>query len=322
MAAIPNGDKNGKRSSVMEGFLSELGMTDLVSGVQLETHSSNLEDIYSEIHEKEEYSKIRLELDVRIRDYFSDFSIPDAPNIYDLVLLGLRSKDLVATFNWDPLLLQAYQRAARITKDLPELAFLHGNVLIGSCEEHKIVGYLHRSCPKCDSPLTPSRLLYPVKEKNYNSDPVISEFWAKVGNFLKRAYLVTVFGYSAPKTDVEAISLLSEAWGDLEKRRLEDFEFIDLKNEDDLVRTWKKFVHTHHYTVCRDFFESSIARSPRRTTEELFDRTMNCIFTDPELSFHPNISWDEIKSSVDKLKTEEDRVYSKGGYITIPGKSA
>jgi hypothetical protein len=33
--------------------------------------------------------------------------IPDHVTLYDELLLTLRSKDLIATFNWDPLLLQA-----------------------------------------------------------------------------------------------------------------------------------------------------------------------------------------------------------------------
>ena len=52
MAAIPNGDKNGKKSSVMNGMISKLGLDDLLADVKLDTKSENIEDIYSELYMK------------------------------------------------------------------------------------------------------------------------------------------------------------------------------------------------------------------------------------------------------------------------------
>lgn len=46
IAAIPNGDKNGRKSSVMSGFIEALGMTETLKSVNLQTKSNNLEDIY------------------------------------------------------------------------------------------------------------------------------------------------------------------------------------------------------------------------------------------------------------------------------------
>lgn len=218
MAAIPNGDANGKKSSVMNGFIEALGMTEIIKRIELKTSSNNLEDIYSELHGRPECDAIREELDRRIREYFSELELPSQPNIYDLLLLGLRKKDLVATFNWDPLLLQAYQRACKLTKDLPDMAFLHGNVLVGYCRSHKRGGILSARCPECGEPFQPAPLLYPVSHKDYAADPYIENSWKAVRNKLKHAYLVTVFGYSAPKTDSEAIALMKEAWGTVEER--------------------------------------------------------------------------------------------------------
>lgn len=39
MAAIPNGDKNGKKSSVMNNLFSELGMNYILKNVHLHTSS-------------------------------------------------------------------------------------------------------------------------------------------------------------------------------------------------------------------------------------------------------------------------------------------
>lgn len=316
MAAIPNGDANGKKSSVMNDFIEALGMTEIIKGIELKTSSNNLEDIYSELHGRPECDAIREDLDRRIREYFSELELPIQPNIYDLLLLGLRKKDLVATFNWDPLLLQSYQRACKLTKDLPDMAFLHGNVLVGYCRSHKWGGVLTARCPECGEPFQPASLLYPVAHKNYAADPYIEDSWKAVRNKLKRAYLVTVFGYSAPKTDSEAIALMKEAWGAVEERTLEDFEFIDIREEEALIESWKEFVHSHHYQVHRDFFSSSLAQHPRRTTVELFDRTMECMFTEALRKFVPGMSWDEIVVLIGKLTKEEEGLPENAFLVT------
>lgn len=316
MAAIPDGDKNGKKSSVMNGFIETLGMTEILQGIELQTSSSNLEDIYSELHGRPECDAIRAELDRRIREYFSGLELPRQPNIYDLLLLALRKKDLLATFNWDPLLLQAYQRACKVTKDLPDMAFLHGNVLVGYCRSHKCGGILTATCRECGEPFQPAPLLYPVAHKDYAADPYIKDNWNAVRNKLKRAYLVTVFGYSAPKTDSEAIALMKEAWGAVEERTLEDFEFIDIQDEDVLVESWRAFVHSHHYQVHRDFFSSSLAQHPRRTTVELFDRTMECMFTEALRKFVPGMSWDEIRTLTSELIKEEEELSADEFLVT------
>ncbi|WP_064608100.1 hypothetical protein [Photobacterium sp. J15] len=315
VAAIPRGDKNGRKSSVMDGFIEKLGMSEVIAKLNLVTNSNNLEDIYSELADREEYSDVRDVLDNRIREYFDEFEIPNEPTIYDFLLLSLREKDLVATFNWDPLLLQAYQRVSRITNKLPNLAFLHGNVLIGYCLRHQFSGNIDNVCPECGEYFSPSRLLYPVTKKNYNSDPFTVNNWKALKKYLSEAYLVTIFGYSAPKTDVEAIEILMNAWGGSSHRNMEDFEFIDIKSEDELIDIWEDFVHTHHYTYTNDFFKSSMARFPRRTTEELFDRTQNCIWTSPDTPFFPSMTFSDIESIVTVLVDEE--IKNIDGFITL-----
>ncbi|MFW5406961.1 hypothetical protein [Pectobacterium carotovorum] len=319
MAAIPQGDKNGLKTSVMDGFLEKLGMDSIIAGLDLKTKSKNLEDIYSEIAENQKFAMIREMLDTKIREYFSSFEIPDTPTVYDFLLLSLRKKDLVATFNWDPLLLQAYQRVSNITNELPELAFLHGNVLVGYCEKHKFGGNIKNSCPVCRENLTPSRLLYPINKKDYNADSYTLDNWKAVRNNLHKAYLVTIFGYSAPKTDIEAIDILKNAWGDTNERNMEDFEFIDIRDEDDLIDTWSDFVHTHHYSYTTSFFSSSLARFPRRSIEELFDRTQNCIWTSPTNPFKPDMTFDQLREVVTILVDEEAE--KQDSFITLPNPS-
>ena len=39
-------------------------------------------------------------------DYFAMLRLPDSPTLYDYLILS--TMDIIATFNWDPFLLQAY----------------------------------------------------------------------------------------------------------------------------------------------------------------------------------------------------------------------
>lgn len=280
IAAIPNGDKNGRRTSVMNGFIDKLGMRDLIDKVDLETTSDNLEDIYSEIHQKPEYADVMKELDNRIFDYFSGFEIPNEPTVYDCLVLSLRRKDAIATFNWDPLLVQAYIRCRTLTEDVPELLFLHGNVAIGICKEHKRGGTINSSCSICGKPFQRIPLLYPVKEKDYDSHLFIRDNWSAIRQYMERAYMITIIGYSAPKTDMSAIDLLKSAWGNVKDRNLEEIEIVDIRPEEDVVKSWEDFIHSHHYSVHSSFYKTTLAMFPRRSTEALFDRTMNVKWLD------------------------------------------
>ena len=111
------------------------------------------------------------------------------------------------------------------------------------------------------------RLLFPVKHKDYANDPYITNEWRRVRAALKHTCRVTIFGYGAPKTDVEAVRLMKEAWGTAEDRNLEQFEIIDIQSEDVVHDRWSRFIHSHHYDYCTDYFESILAYFPRRTGE-------------------------------------------------------
>ena len=320
-AAIPFGDRNGKRISAMNGFIEKLGLQEIISNLPLENSSDNLEDIYMEIDEKSvpgnEYEKARDELETRIYRYMSDYVIPDAPTVYDFLLLSLTSKDLVATFNWDPLLIQSYARVMRYTNNLPELAFLHGNVAVGYCETDNVIGNVGKPC-KCGEPLKAIKLLYPIKKKDYQSEIAISKSWKTLQNALAVAYMVTIFGYSAPKSDIEAIEMLKKAWGSVDNRKLEEIEIIDLRPETEVINSWSEFIHTHHYSYHQDFFNTSLGRYPRRSCESTFDRLMNCMFLDGSKGFKKNMSFDDIQTLIYPLLEEEIYVKTAGGMLSNP----
>lgn len=306
VAAIPNGDKNGKKISAMKGFIAKLEMQDIIATVNLKTTSDNLEDIYMEMYERKDCDQQRKQLEEAIEKYFSEFELPDEPTTYDFLLLSLTKKDLVATFNWDPLLVEAYTRCSKITTNLPQLAFLHGNIAIATCEKDNVLGGLFRTCPHCGKMLKKVPLLYPIRNKNYESNPYISAGWKQLEHYLQHAYRLTLFGYSAPKSDVAAISMLKKAWGKVKDRSLEEIEIIDIRSEDEVVESWSDFIHTHHYSVINNIFESALGKFPRRTCELLFDNTQKNRWMHGNRGFSRKMSFEEIRNHLKKLIDNEN----------------
>lgn len=301
VAAFPNGDANGKRLPLMNNLIETLELQDILERTHLECESTNFEEIYSELYSRGEYSEILEELNERVYDYFGSLRIPDYPTIYDYLLLSLRNKDAIATFNWDPLLAQAYARCCGSTKNLPRLTFLHGNVGIGFCDRcYGVLTPLPFPCPRCGSELKRMCLLYPVKEKDYEKDEVIQQQWNNIQRILRDAFIVTIFGYSAPKSDVRAKQLFKEAWGDVEERSVEHFEIIDIMNEEELRETWSDFIYEDHYEVRKTYFDSWIARFPRRSVEANIGLFFECrpII---EHKIPEGVSFEEVCNSIQEL---------------------
>ena len=305
IAAIPDGDKNGKSSSVMNGLLKKLNLEEILAGVELQTKSENLEDIYSELFEREECSEIVRKLEERLYDYFASLELPEEPTIYDLLILSLTNKDCIATFNWDPLLIQAYVRCSKITLNLPQILCLHGNVAVGFCEEHTEFGTVDYYCPTCYKKLNPTKLLYPVKNKDYSSDGYINWCWKALDYFVDHSYMLTIFGYSAPKSDVDAVNLMKKAWGNIEDRPLEEVSVIDIIDEETMLNTWKDFIHSHHYRYSNSFFDSYLAKFPRRTCETVFATFSLNVPSDGSRGFKENFNWDMIKEFLSDMLVEE-----------------
>lgn len=308
-ATIETGDKNGRHISCMDNFLKNMGIEYVLEGIKLETESDNLEDIYSELDEKSkennDFHKKKLELEKAIFDYFDKFEIPDEPTIYDYLLLGLKENDLIASFNWDPLLIQAGNRLIEkgiiSPEKLPRVVFLHGN--IGVCYDRKM-NRIHLSS-HYDNQYEKSKLLYPIKRKDYTSNIVISESWKMLENYLHEAYVLTIFGYGAPDSDVSAVELLKKAWKNLGERNLEEIEIIDIADEEQLYKRWKLFIFNSHYRCVKSFYDSMIFQCPRRTSYYLFDVTMNSLWGNLKRGFKQNMSFVDLKSKINPLILDE-----------------
>lgn len=270
-SCLDNGELNGKQIPLMNDLPKVIDLSAELSELPIELKNKNFELIFSTLFYKEPNSDRLQTIEKKIYDYFSSLSLPNTPTIYDYLVLSLRKKDLIATFNWDPFLWQAFERNLEFTDNLPQLAFLHGNVAIGIDNETKTYGPNDYLNLRTNKPFQPTRLLYPIQHKDYNTDIYIKDQWDHLAMFLKNAARVTIFGYSAPKTDVEAISIMKEAWGLPEKnQRFTQFEIIDIQSKSKLTESWKDFIFSHHYEVTDKFYKSSIMRFPRRTGEVFF----------------------------------------------------
>jgi hypothetical protein len=268
-----NAELNGKKLPSMDNFIDIVGLKDIVENVPEHLKASNFETLYGNIHREEPNSDILIQIEERINEYFGNMSLPDEPTIYDYLILSLREKDLIATFNWDPFLYQAWVRNRKFTKDLPHLSFLHGNVAIGYSSEEKRCGPVGYQMRQNGGVFLPTKLLYPVEQKNYTDNEFINIEWERVKYWLSKdsgTVRATIFGYGAPSSDVEAVSLLNNAWGTPDDRAMEQFEIIDITPEEQLRQRWSGFIHSSHYDISNDYFGSSLAYNPRRTSESYF----------------------------------------------------
>lgn len=262
--AFPNGEGAGKRLPLMNDFVEILELATLLKKVNIDS-TQNFESIYSSLEDK----ALCNTLEEKINKYFSTLSLPAAATDYDRLLLSLREKDAVFTFNWDPFLFDAWMRNRHIAK-LPEIFFLHGNVRIGYCITHQKWGRKWDICPSCNNKFSAVPLLYPIKKKNYSENEYINESWKNAEYFFKNAFTITIYGYGAPSSDVDAVELLRSSWFRSSSRKMEHIEIIDTADSSVLYERWGVFAPTNHYHIKTNLSESRLLQWPRRSCESLF----------------------------------------------------
>ncbi|MFO0932924.1 MAG: hypothetical protein U1E39_09460 [Planctomycetota bacterium] len=273
-AAFPNGDANGRLLPTMAELVDTLELRPSLERAGVGGDLRNFEAIYAELDGRPELAKLRIEVEHRALSYFAALEMPETVTLYDQLVCSLRPKDFIATFNWDPFLYDAMARNQPVSL-LPTALFLHGNVRVSVCASCAAYGRSGNPCHRCGGPCEPTRILFPVTRKDYNADPFTANQWAHVKAAIGDAYILTIFGYGAPRTDVEAMKLLSGAWGPAAQRVYEQTQFIDIRPEADLLSTWEPFIHSHHYDVHRDIRKSVLFRHPRRSCEATWAMLMD-----------------------------------------------
>jgi len=203
-AAFPNGDANGKRLPVLADLPDCLDLRTSLSAAGFSVQS-DFESIYDELATSGRHPGLKAEIESRVRSYFESLALPTTPTLYDYLILALRENDLIATFNWDPFLAQAYMRNCGVAK-LPQLAFLHGNAGMAVCLKDRITGFRGEKCQKCGQPMQPTTLLYPVRDKDYTSDAFIANEWSRLKSVLNKP---TCLQFSAIALHALTLQLLS-----------------------------------------------------------------------------------------------------------------
>lgn len=311
-AAFPNGDKSGRKLPLMNDFVEMVdGLAVYLKGLGVEYEGRDFEDIYSGLYDKYGVTGALQKIEDIVYDYFVGLKLPDEPTLYDHLVLSLRGTDIIATFNWDPFLWYALCRNRdRVGEvNLPKYLFLHGNTGVAVCVRHKYISVGHHDClcDQCGQPLRESKLLYPVTQKQYADDPFIKAAWDMMKSFLGAAYMFTIFGYSAPESDVEAIALLKEGWGSGEDRSLEQIQIVDVVAGDVLEAKWQPFICRTHFGIYRNIYNTFVGRHARRSCDALWDATMMC---NPRREYPvPHMaSWHELDEWLEPLLEAENRV--------------
>ena len=244
-------DKNGKEVPVLKNIHKILGLTDELKKYNFsDEQMEDFEKLFSDINGKVEYKDLQEKLEYEICDYFSKLQLPDEPTLYDYLILSLTEKDAIISFNWDPFLMQAYRRNICVG-NLPELIFPHGNSGVGLCYDCKIKGYANCLCPDCFKELEQMPLLYPIGKKDYNSKPIIVNEWKKAQEVLSRAAGLTIYGYGAPVTDVEAVELMHSAHKISQMKDIAPFTIINLPDcEKEQRKKWTEFYDVDMLLYC------------------------------------------------------------------------
>lgn len=283
LAAFPHGDKHGRKLPVMANFIDVVdGLRDYLDAEDIRYSSSNIEELYAGLGENHANQEHLENIEGIIFDYFSLLRLPDEPTLYDHLVLSLRRKDMIASFNWDPFLLEAWNRVGNRVglENLPHFVHLHGNAAEGHCDDvsHNgkvVMGLVGTRC-SCGRTLERGPLLFPISEKNYADHPAIRRGWEDLRKCLECAYLFTIFGYGAPVTDAAAVSLLRDAWGNKTQHPFDLVEIVDVAEESVLRERWEPFMpgSDHHFVICRSWYHTWLACHPRRSCEKLWDTRM------------------------------------------------
>jgi hypothetical protein len=300
----------GPKPLLMNELFTIPGVEESFGAAGAARHGPDFEAEYSAIVARGGAEEHVQRIEGLIRTYFESLLLPETPTLYDYLVLALRRKDIVASFNWDPYLRQAYRRCVVAlgprAETLPEVVFLHGNVSVGVCSRDKGKGWLGDRCQRCHEPMTSVPLLYPVADKHYAQDPLIQDEWKHVSYEMSRAYQLAVYGYAAPATDIAAKDLLLSAWSRNPFRSLLQVEIINIEDEQTSLNKWAPFVTRDHVTVWDDIRRSTLFRFPRRSCEGFAAANLRCnpwwnnYFPEAE-------SLDDLVSWLEPLLAEEER---------------
>jgi len=109
----------------MDNLVETIGFGEKLNSLGINPHELNFELVCSRLFPDQKYKDLLLEIEEDIHRYFSNMQLPEYPTLYGHLLLSLRKQDLVAIFNWDPLLFDSWERLDELfgRAYLPQVVF-------------------------------------------------------------------------------------------------------------------------------------------------------------------------------------------------------
>lgn len=265
IATIPNGDKNGEESYTLANLLKDKTFTSFLEKVQGNFSANDVEDLCKQLYKEDR--PLYYEFESLVRKKYARLELPEEFTILDRLVLSLTPNDAIVSFNWDDLVIQAYQRMSEYVPEemLPILAFPHGNAQAVYNNKHYTSKRIVTSTSWFDSPLN-----MPVDEIDYKSDVFINSQWHILDFFMRNAQMITFFGYRGPDSDEQDLKHLDELFA--KNEICDKIEIID-KDQESAVEVAKRLerfkMQPNWLYPCADFWHSTIAKYPRRTLSVL-----------------------------------------------------
>ena len=137
-AAIPHGDKNGKKISAMSGFMDILGMNVILEGIKLCTSSDNLEEVYMELDDRKSEGDVYASWE----DFIFNYHFSYHNNFFNTTLGRCPRRSCEATF--DRLMKSIFLDGSRGFKDDMDFDDIWGviNGLVAEESEKRYTGEL------------------------------------------------------------------------------------------------------------------------------------------------------------------------------------
>lgn len=265
IATIPNGDKNGEESYTLANLLKDKTFTSFLEKVQGNFSANDVEDLCKQLYKEDR--PLYYEFESLVRKKYARLELPEEFTILDRLVLSLTPNDAIVSFNWDDLVIQAYQRMSEYVPEemLPILAFPHGNAQAVYNNKHYTSKRIVTSTSWFDSPLN-----MPVDEIDYKSDVFINSQWHILDFFMRNAQMITFFGYRGPDSDEQDLKHLDELFA--KNEICDKIEIID-KDQESAVEVAKRLerfkMQPNWLYPCADFWHSTIAKYPHRTLSVL-----------------------------------------------------
>ena len=81
LAALPTGDRNGRKLPVMKTFTDIVGLSTLLKDSGIPEPYDDFEAIYSDIAVDPNRSQLKEEIESRVHTYFASLELPDKPTL-------------------------------------------------------------------------------------------------------------------------------------------------------------------------------------------------------------------------------------------------